>query len=240
MRKGFLLLLGVGGLGFAATYLYLQRTPSPPPPPPAPPIQARPSPIAKTTSSPIAKNTSSPVAKTTPRPGNLAPDGTYFLLRYHSVTTDTGVIGFAPGTKVSMVRKSGQTIRVTDGQVEFDMSAGEVTNNKDIAARVARTDSRTQQQATALASAQSNSLWIVQASWDSPGGTIVDVTTEIKRRVASGDRTITASSIPGGNSTSRATKTLVITYVVGGGAPITEAAQQGGSIKLPSVPLAGK
>jgi len=229
MRKGVLLILAVGGVGFATTYFYLQRTP---PPPPATPIQARPSPIAKTTSSPIAK--------TSPRAGNLAPDGTYFLLRYHSVTTDTGVTGFAPGAKVSLVRKVGQTMRVTDGYVEFEMAAGEVTNNLDIAARLARTDSRTQQQATALASAQSNSLWIVQASWDSPGGTIVDVTTEIKRRVAAGDRTITASSIPGGNSTSRATKTLVITYVVGGGAPITEAAQQGGSIKLPWVPLAGK
>src|SRR5215212_11299436 len=108
MRKGFLLILGVGGLGFATTYFYLQRTP-PPPPAPAPPIQARPSPIAKTISSPIAKNTSSPIAKTTPRPGNLAPDGTYFLLRYHSVTTEIGVTGFAPGTKVSLVRKLGQT-----------------------------------------------------------------------------------------------------------------------------------
>lgn len=239
MRKGFLLILGLGGLGFATTYCYLQRTP-PPPPAPAPPIQARPSPIAKTTSSPIPKNTSSPIAKTTPLPSNLAPNGTYFLLRYHSVTTDIGVIGFAPGTKVSLVRKSGQTIRVTDGQLEFDMSAGEVTNNLDIAARLARTDSRTQEQATALASAQSNSLWIVQASWDTPGGTTVDVTTEVKKRVAAGDRTIIASSIGGGNSTSRATKTLVITYAVGGGAPITEAAQQGGSIKLPSVPFAGK
>lgn len=237
MRKGFLLILAVGGLGFAATYFYSQRTP---PPPPAPPIQARPSAIAKTTSSPVAKTTSSPIAKTNPQPGNLAAAGTCFLLRYHSVTTDTGVTGFAPGTKVSLVRKSGQTIRVTDGQIEFDMSAGEVTNNLDIAARLARTDSRTQQQATALASAQSNSLWIVQASWDSAGGATVDVTTEIKKRVAAGDRTITASSIPGGNSTSGATKTLVITYAVGGGAPITEAAQQGGSIRLPSVPLAGK
>ena len=240
MRKGFLLIVAVGGLGFATTYFYLQRTPPPPPAAPAPPpVLARPSPIAKTTSSPVAKTTSSPIAKTSPRPGNLAPDGTYFLLRYHSVTTDTGVTGFAPGTKVSLVRKSGQTIRVTDGEVEFDVSAGEVTNNLDIAGRLARTDLRTQQQATALASAQSNSLWIVQASWDSPGST-TDVTTEIKKRVATGERTITASSILGGKSTSRAAKTLVITYAVGGGAPITEAAQPGGSIRLPSVPLAEK
>ncbi|PYI77918.1 MAG: hypothetical protein DMF04_05100 [Verrucomicrobia bacterium] len=109
MRKGVLLILAVGGVGFATTYFYLQRTP---PPPPATPIQARPSPIAKTTSSPIAK--------TSPRAGNLAPDGTYFLLRYHSVTTDTGVTGFAPGAKVSLVRKVGQTMRVTDGYVEFE------------------------------------------------------------------------------------------------------------------------
>jgi hypothetical protein len=231
MRKGFLLILAVAGLGFAATYFYLQRTPPPPPPAPAPPAQARPSPIAKTTSPSIAK--------TTPRPRNLASDGTYFLLRYHSVATDTGVTGFPPGTKVSLVGKSGQTIRVTDGQVEFDVSAGEVTNNLDIAARLARTDSRTQEQAIALASAQSNSLWIVQSSWGSPGNT-VDVTSAIKKRVAAGDRTITAGSNLGGNSASRATKTLVITYAVGGGAPITETARQGRSIRLPSVPLAGK
>jgi len=230
MRKGFLLTLAVAGLGFAAIYFYLQRTP-PPPPPPAPSAQARPSPIAKTTPSPIAK--------TTARPRNLAPDGTYFLLRYHSVTTDTGVTGFPLGTKVSLVGKSGQTIRVTDGQIEFDMSAGEVTNNLDIAARLARTDSRTQEQAAALASAQSNSLWIVQASWGSPDNA-VDVTSAIKKRVAAGDRTITAGSNLGGNSASGATKALVITYAVGGGAPITETAQPGRSIRLPSVPLAGK
>ena len=112
MRKGFLLILAVAGLGFAAIYFYLRRTP-PPPPPPAPSAQARPSPIAKTTPSPIAKTTP-------PRLRNLAPDGTYFLLRYHSVTTDTGVTGFPPGTKVSLVGNSGQTIRVTDGQIEFD------------------------------------------------------------------------------------------------------------------------
>src|SRR6476620_2673889 len=150
MRKGFLLILGVAGLGFAATYFYLQRTPPPPPPAPAP--QARPSPIAKTTSPSIAK--------TTPRPRNLASDGTYFLLRYHSVATDTGVTGFPPGTTVSLVRKSDQTIRLTDGQVECDVGAGDVTNNLDIAARLARTDSRIQERAIALASAQSNSLWI--------------------------------------------------------------------------------
>jgi len=230
MRKGFLLTLAVAGLGFAAIYFYLQRTP-PPPPPPAPSAQARPSPIAKTTPSPIAK--------TTARPRNLAPDGTYFLLRYHSVTTDTGVTGFPPGTKVSLVGKSGQTIRVTDGQIEFDMSAGEVTNNLDIAARLARTDSRTQEQAAALASAQSNSLWIVQASWGSPDNA-VDVTSAIKKRVAAGDRTITVGSNLGGNSASGATKALVITYAVGGGAPITETAQPGRLIRLPSVPLAGK
>jgi len=231
MRKGFLLILAVAGLGFAATYFYLQRTPPPPPPAPAPPAQARPSPTAKTTSPSIAK--------TTPRPRNLASDGTYFLMRYHSVATDTGVTGFPPGTKVSLVRKSDQTIRVTDGQVEFDVGAGEVTNNLDIAARLARTDSRIQEQAIALASAQSNSLWIVQASWGPPDKT-VDVTSAIKKRVAAGDRTITASSNFGGKSTSRATNMLVITYTVGGGAPITEAAKQGGSIKLPAVPLAGK
>jgi len=231
MRKGFILILAVAGLGFAATYFYLQRTAPPPPPPTAPPAQARPSPIAKMTSPSIAK--------TTPRPRNLAPDGTYFLLRYHSVTTDTGVTGFPPGTKVSLVRKSDQTMRVTDGQIELDVAPSEVTNNLDIAARLARTDSRTQGQAIALASAQSNSLWIVQASWGSPDN-MIDVTSAIKKRVAAGDRTISASSNLGGNSTSGATNMLVITYTVGSGAPITEAAKQGGSIKLPTVPLAGR
>src|SRR5207248_9385059 len=124
------------------------------------------------------------------------------------------------------------------GQVQVDVAAGEVTNNVDIAGRLARTDLRAQQQATALASAQSNSLWIVQASWGSPGHT-VDVTSAIKKRVAAGDRNITASGNLGGNTSSRATKTLVITYAVGGSAPITEAAEQGGLIRLLLVLLAG-
>jgi hypothetical protein len=212
MSKTVLVTIAVAGLGLAGTYFYLQRTP-PPPPPPAP----------------------SPVARATP-PRHLALPGTYFLLRYRSVTTDSGVTGFPPGTKVSLLRQSDQTMHVTDGNVEFDVSPGEVTNDLDIAARIARNDSRSQAQAANLAAAQANSIWIVQAVWGVPGRTI-DVTAKLQAQVAAGDTVLRASSSTlGGELAYGQTKTLTVTYAVGTGAPVTETIKEGQSIPLPTPP----
>src|ERR1700704_5955428 len=122
MSKTVLVIITVADLGLAGTYFYLRRTPPPPAPRPA----------------------SSPVARATPPP-HLAPPGTYFLLRYRSVTTDSGVTGFPPGTKVSLLQQSGDSMHVSDGQIEFDVPASELTNDLGVATRAARNDSRAQE-----------------------------------------------------------------------------------------------
>lgn len=86
-----------------------------------------------------------PVAKPTPaRPvvaeRRLAPEGTFFLLQRASLTTDSGVIGFAPGTKVTLVDQGDSASKVTDGQYQFEVQSSQLTNDLDIAASVAQSD----------------------------------------------------------------------------------------------------
>ena len=57
-----------------------------------------------------------------------APAGTYFLLERISISTDSGVIGFDPGTKVTLVNDLGESLRVTDGQTVFDVPKNRLTN----------------------------------------------------------------------------------------------------------------
>jgi len=70
----------------------------------------------------------------------LAPEGTCFLLQRASVTTDSTVVGFPPGTKVFMVKQDGSTSTVTDGEYGFDIPSSQLTNDLDIATRIAKSD----------------------------------------------------------------------------------------------------
>src|SRR5438552_11978482 len=70
----------------------------------------------------------------------LAPEGTYFLVERASLPIESGVIGFAPGTKVTLVDQSDSGSTVTDGQYQFTVQSSYLTNDLDIAARVATTD----------------------------------------------------------------------------------------------------
>lgn len=74
-----------------------------------------------------------PSTTTVVRNPRLASDGTYFLLRYTSVTTDDGVLGFNPGTKFKLVQNNGSTIRVTDGHDTIDVPSNALTNDLDVA-----------------------------------------------------------------------------------------------------------
>jgi hypothetical protein len=87
------------------------------PPPPAQPSSARPV---------VAKH--------------LAPEGVYFLLQRASLTTDSGVIGFAPGTKVTLLGQTDSVSSVTDGQYRFSVPSSQLTNDLDIAESVAKSD----------------------------------------------------------------------------------------------------
>jgi hypothetical protein len=70
----------------------------------------------------------------------LAPEGTYFLVERASLPIESGVIGFAPGTKVTLVDQSDSGSTVTDGQYQFTVQSSYLTNDLDIAASVAKSD----------------------------------------------------------------------------------------------------
>jgi len=95
-------------------------------PTPKPALQAAPKPLA---------------ARPTPPKKRLAPEGTYFLLQPASLTTSAGVIGFWPGAKVTLIKQDGSSSTVTDGEHQFDIESSHLTNDLDIAARVAQADS---------------------------------------------------------------------------------------------------
>ena len=81
---------------------------------------------------------------------HLAPEGTFFLLQRASLPIDSGVIGFAPGTKVTMVEQGDSASTVTDGQYQFTVQSSQLTNDLDLAASVAKADYTTQAQITEL------------------------------------------------------------------------------------------
>jgi hypothetical protein len=70
----------------------------------------------------------------------LAPEGTYFFLERASLKTESSIIGFAPGTKVTMIEQRGPTSIVSDGEHQFETASSQLTNDLDIAARVAKAD----------------------------------------------------------------------------------------------------
>jgi hypothetical protein len=50
------------------------------------------------------------------------------------------VIGFAPGTKVTLVEQAESVSTVTDGEYQFKVPSFQLTNDLDLAASVARED----------------------------------------------------------------------------------------------------
>jgi hypothetical protein len=118
-------------------------------------IATKPKPVAARSTP--AKRTAAqrPGAKPTPtRPvaheQRLAPEGTFFLLQRASVPIDSGVIGFAPGTKVTLVEQADSVSTVTDGEYQFKVPSSQLTNDLDLAASVAKADYTTQAQIAEL------------------------------------------------------------------------------------------
>jgi hypothetical protein len=75
----------------------------------------------------------------------LAPEGVFFLTERMILRSNSGVVGFTPGTRVRVVQDKGETFSVTDGSTTFDVPADELTNDLDLAALVARSDAKSQQ-----------------------------------------------------------------------------------------------
>src|SRR5436190_5122656 len=105
--------------------------------PPSPkPVQAsapRPKPVQAPPSNSVAARSPTPRQR-------LAPEGTYFFLKRASLKTESSIIGFAPGTKVTMIEQRGPTSIVSDGEHQFEIASSQLTNDLDIAARVAKAD----------------------------------------------------------------------------------------------------
>lgn len=103
-------------------------------------IPPAPDPVSATQAAPVA---APPIAAAAPAPHRLAPPGVYYLRERVSVTTDTGVTGISPGTRV-IVLTAGTPMRVTDGQSEFTVMASQVTNDMDLAAQLGSQDREAQ------------------------------------------------------------------------------------------------
>lgn len=149
-------LIAVLGVGVIAWRFLTPKEPVEAPAPPKPAVVAR-SPVPKKpVQSPVPKRVvaasvarkrvpQAPPARAVaappiPRQKRLAPEGTLFLLQRASITTDSAIVGFAPGTKVSLVKQDGPTSTVTTGEYNFDLPSSQLTNDLDIAAGVAKSD----------------------------------------------------------------------------------------------------
>jgi hypothetical protein len=153
MKNVLLGLLAVGILGYLAWH-WFAPAPKPPPPPVARPqaqrTPAKPATAARSTPArsqpakptPVAR----PIAAKQPR---LAPEGTYFLLQRVSLKIDSGVVGFAPGTKVTLIERGEPLSTVTDGQYHFGVVSTQLTNDLNIAEDVAKSDYANQAQIAA-------------------------------------------------------------------------------------------
>jgi hypothetical protein len=62
------------------------------------------------------------------------------LVERASLPIDSGVIGFALGTQVTLVEQGESASTVTDGQYQFKVQWSQLTNDLDIAASAAKSD----------------------------------------------------------------------------------------------------
>ena len=87
-------------------------------------------------------------AAITPKPTpvrHLAPEGTYFLLQFVSITTPFGVVGLPPGTKITALARDDTSFKVSDADDHpFLVTQSQITNDLDLAAAAARRDAAVQ------------------------------------------------------------------------------------------------
>jgi len=91
---------------------------------------------------------STAAATTAPKPTrvrHLAPEGSYFLLQFVSITTPFGVVGLPPGTRITTVTHRGELFEVSDADDHvFQVMESQMTNDVDLAAAAARRDATLQ------------------------------------------------------------------------------------------------
>ena len=74
-----------------------------------------------------------------PRPV-VTPEGVFFLNERVGFTTASGITSLVPGTAVRLISKKGNTCRVTDGRVTFDVSKEKLMSDVNRAAILAGND----------------------------------------------------------------------------------------------------
>ena len=86
------------------------------------------------------------MVENSPRSRHLAPHDTFYLLSYVAVKTEKGVEGFDPGQEVHLVevRRDRQTLLVSNGHAQVEVSPSNLTNDIDIAALVRQKDQSSQ------------------------------------------------------------------------------------------------
>jgi len=115
-------------------------SPSAQPGTPAPAAPVSVAAIAVATPVPVA----TPAQAASPAPPavvkHLAPQGVYYLVERISITTDSGIVGVSPGTKVTFVRDLGNAWLMTNGKTQFEVTQDQVTNDLDVAKAVFAND----------------------------------------------------------------------------------------------------
>ena len=150
MKKALLVLLSVAIVGYLAWRWFAPTAAAP-----TPVQRSNPKPTAAARSTRTKQVAQQGVAKPAPaRPvtsqPRLAPEGTFFLLERASLPIESGVIGFAPGTKVTLVGQGASASTVTDGQYQFEVQSSQLTNDLDIAANIVKADYTAQAQLAEL------------------------------------------------------------------------------------------
>jgi len=151
MKNVLLAILAIALFGYLGWH-WFAPAPKPPPPVARPQAQrtpAKPATAARPTPAKVQVAKPTPARSVATRQPRLAPEGTYFLLQRVSLKIDSGVVGFAPGTKVTMVQQGPQLSTVSDGQYQFGVVSSQLTNDLNIAEDVAKSDYANQAQIAA-------------------------------------------------------------------------------------------
>ncbi len=151
MKNVLLAILAIAILGYLGWH-WFAPAPKPPPPVARPQAQrtpAKPATAARPTPAKVQVAKPTPARSVATRQPRLAPEGTYFLRQRVSLKIDSGVVGFAPGTKVTMIQQGDPLSTVSDGQYQFGVVSSQLTNDLNIAEDVAKSDYANQAQIAA-------------------------------------------------------------------------------------------
>jgi len=151
MKNVLLAILAIAILGYLGWH-WFAPAPKPPPPVARPQAQrtpAKPATAARPTPAKVQVGKPTPARSVATRQPRLAPEGTYFLRQRVSLKIDSGVVGFAPGTKVTMIQQGDPLSTVSDGQYQFGVVSSQLTNDLNIAEDVAKSDYANQAQIAA-------------------------------------------------------------------------------------------